>query len=349
MTGDGCQDIGAVRLPDPDAGHGAGDGFGGSDFGSVPPARGANPPDFVPDNVYDSSPPEPEPVFGTLGPAAPVSVLHDGTPAPACEACRGFEPHNSGQCTRTAAHDVSGVKLCPYHNAVRAYVPVLYLADGRGMNHAGVVGTPPERTEQDAGVGTVDALVALADRMNAHTNATPDGPTAPTMPEPGSIAEAFEREIAAIVGEFPDVFESSIPPSEAEPEPRPCVPPRREPVPVPPFMSTDSATRKGMPVASGFLAYFPDAVMLASIVSLVGANKHCGGVLKWDKSKSADEPDAEARHMLDMLRGLPPDPGLEALAHLGHYASKLWRAAADCQRAADVARAAFERGEDWRK
>ena len=49
-----------------------------------------------------------------------------------CEACRGFEPHNAGQCDKPGVHDVSGVKLCSYHNAVRGYVPVLYLADGRG-------------------------------------------------------------------------------------------------------------------------------------------------------------------------------------------------------------------------
>src|SRR5688572_15484766 len=96
--------------------------------------------------------------FGVVDP-----IETDGEHTPACEACRGFEPHNDVQCTRTAAHDVSGVKLCAYHNAVRGYVPVLYLADGRGMNHAGVVGTPPARP--DPGAGAVDALVARAQDM----------------------------------------------------------------------------------------------------------------------------------------------------------------------------------------
>ncbi len=110
-----------------------------------------------------------------------------------------------------------------------------------------------------------------------------------------------------------------------------------EPVPV--FMSTDSATRKLMPVASGVLSYFPDALMCVAWVSRAGNDKHNPGTpLHWDKSKSADEPDAEARHMLDSFRGLPPDPGLEPLGELGHLASKAWRALAHLQRACDEER-----------
>jgi hypothetical protein len=125
---------------------------------------------------------------------------------------------------------------------------------------------------------------------------------------------------------------------------------RLPPVPVPPFMSTDSATRKLMPVASGVLKYFPDSQMLKAWISRVGNDKHNPGEpLHWAKGKSADEPDAEVRHMLDFFRGLPADRGLEPLAHLGHLASKAWRADADLQRACDEARAAYERGEDWRK
>jgi hypothetical protein len=311
------------------------------------------------------------PAYEVVLPATPTDVPEhlSGSesatePSPQCAACKGFEPHNAGQCERPAPYDVSGVKLCSYHNAVRGYVPVLYLADGTGMNHAGVVGAPPDRV--DPGAGAVDALVELAERM-VHT--APAGPayarvpddshdTDDDHPEPGSIAEAFEREIAALVTDIGNAFDSepaafgwsSIPPSEAEPEPRPCTPPPREPVPVPPFMSTDSAVRKLMPVASGVLKYFPDSQMLKAWISRVGNDKHNPGEpMHWAKGKSADEPDAEVRHMLDGFRGAPADPGLEALAHLGHLASKAWRADADLQRACDEARAAFERGEDWRK
>jgi hypothetical protein len=111
---------------------------------------------------------------------------------------------------------------------------------------------------------------------------------------------------------------------------------------VPIFMSTDSAERKLMPVATGVMAYFPDALLLMAFVSRVGNEKHNPGQpLHWAKEKSADEPDAEARHMLDGFRELPPDPGLERLGKLGHKASKAWRAIADLQRACDEERKKF--------
>jgi hypothetical protein len=75
----------------------------------------------------------------------------------------------------------------------------------------------------------------------------------------------------------------------------------------------------------------------------VGNEKHNPGQpLHWDKSKSQDESDAEARHQLDYFRKLPPDPGLEDLEELGHLASKAWRALADLQRACDAKRAEHE-------
>jgi hypothetical protein len=106
-------------------------------------------------------------------------------------------------------------------------------------------------------------------------------------------------------------------------------------------MSTDSATRKLMPIATGCLSYFPDALLLVSWISRVGNEKHNPGEpLHWDKSKSQDEKDAEVRHMLDYFRDVPPDPGLEPLGKLGHLASKAWRALGDLQRACDAERAA---------
>jgi len=108
--------------------------------------------------------------------------------------------------------------------------------------------------------------------------------------------------------------------------------------PTPPvFRSTDSATRKLMPVASGVLAYFPDALMCVAWVSRAGNDKHnAGEPLHWAKEKSTDEPDCEIRHMLDSFRDLPPDPGLEPLGEVGHLASKAWRALAQLQRACDA-------------
>jgi dATP/dGTP diphosphohydrolase, N-terminal len=109
---------------------------------------------------------------------------------------------------------------------------------------------------------------------------------------------------------------------------------------VPPFMSTDSAVRKRMPVASGVLAYFPDALLCVAWISKVGNDKHNPGQpLHWAKEKSTDEPDCEVRHMLDYFRGLEADPGLEPLGELGHLASKAWRALAHLQRECDAERA----------
>src|SRR5581483_10737678 len=80
--------------------------------------------------------------------------------------------------------------------------------------------------------------------------------------------------------------------------------------PVPVFMSTDSNTRKLMPVATGCLQYFPDALLCVSFISRVGNDKHNPGQpLHWAKEKSTDEPDAEVRHLLDHFRGDPADPG----------------------------------------
>lgn len=113
---------------------------------------------------------------------------------------------------------------------------------------------------------------------------------------------------------------------------------------VPVFMSTDSDTRKKMPIATGCVAYFKDALKLVSWVSRVGNDKHnTGEPLHWDKAKSPDEKDAELRHMIDAIEGAPADPGLEELGNLGHLASKAWRALADLQRACDAEREAYEK------
>lgn len=110
---------------------------------------------------------------------------------------------------------------------------------------------------------------------------------------------------------------------------------------IPVFMSDDSAIRKRAPVASGVLAYFPDAIFCVAWVSRVGNDKHNPGEpLHWAKEKSQDEPDCVVRHMLDYYRELPPDPGLEPLGdQIGHLASAAWRALANLQRACDAERA----------
>jgi hypothetical protein len=122
-----------------------------------------------------------------------------------------------------------------------------------------------------------------------------------------------------------------------------CVPrtvPPTDAVPV--FMSRDPAVRKRIPVATGFLKYFTDAIKCVSIVSRVGNEQHNPGQpLHWAKEKSRDEEDAGARHTLDALSGEEQDPALAELDDLGHLSQRAWRAMAALQRACDAKRAAY--------
>ena len=89
------------------------------------------------------------------------------------------------------------------------------------------------------------------------------------------------------------------------------------------------AERKALPLASGVLDYFPDALLVVAEVSRVGNEQHHPGEpLHWDKSKSTDEADALLRHLLD--RGTFDTDGLR---HSGKVA---WRALAMLQRELDA-------------
>lgn len=58
--------------------------------------------------------------------------------------------------------------------------------------------------------------------------------------------------------------------------------------------------RKRTPVYSGVLRYFPLAIQEVARVSLQGNEQHNPGTpLHWDRSKSGDELDALARHLID--------------------------------------------------
>jgi hypothetical protein len=79
--------------------------------------------------------------------------------------------------------------------------------------------------------------------------------------------------------------------------------------------------RKSMPVYSGVLKYFPNALKYVSKVSLAGNQQHHPDKpLHWDKGKSKDHLDALTRHLIDADK--IDDDGL---LHLGKVA---WRALA---------------------
>lgn len=86
--------------------------------------------------------------------------------------------------------------------------------------------------------------------------------------------------------------------------------------------------RKRQPVASGVLAYFPNAILSVANASLVGNEQHNPGQhLHWDMDKSKDEADALLRHLIDHLSGEPIDD--DGVPHLSKVC---WRALALLER-----------------
>lgn len=95
---------------------------------------------------------------------------------------------------------------------------------------------------------------------------------------------------------------------------------------------TTAAVRKGLPIASGCLDYFPDALLAVAELSRIGNDRHNPGQpLHWDRTKSTDEADALLRHLID--RGTFDSDGVR------HSAKVAWRALALLQKEIEAARA----------
>lgn len=68
----------------------------------------------------------------------------------------------------------------------------------------------------------------------------------------------------------------------------------------PAVIPEDSATRKGIPLHTGLLAYFPSALASVAQVSRVCNSKHNPDQpLRWSKENSCDHQDALLRHLID--------------------------------------------------
>jgi len=92
------------------------------------------------------------------------------------------------------------------------------------------------------------------------------------------------------------------------------------------LVSSESESRKSQPVFTGVVKYFPDALKYVSKVSKKGNDQHHSDKpLHWDKSKSTDNEDALARHLIDHSQNPVDEDGL---LHLGKVA---WRALAALQ------------------
>lgn len=86
----------------------------------------------------------------------------------------------------------------------------------------------------------------------------------------------------------------------------------------------DAAKRKSIPLATGLIDYFPDALAAVAELSLIGGQQHNPGkTLFWDRSKSTDHGDCLMRHFLD--RGTLDGDGVR------HSAKVAWRALAMLQ------------------
>jgi hypothetical protein len=86
-------------------------------------------------------------------------------------------------------------------------------------------------------------------------------------------------------------------------------------------LPTDPKERKGFPVCTGVLDYFPDAIAAVAAVSKAGNEQHNPGEpLHWARGKSMDQADTIVRHLME--RGT-----LDTDGHR-HSAKVAWRALA---------------------
>jgi len=86
--------------------------------------------------------------------------------------------------------------------------------------------------------------------------------------------------------------------------------------------------RKGIPVYSGFIKYFPRAILAVARLSKIANDQHNPGQpLHWAKEKATDEPDAIKRHMIDDVLGEAEDTD-----GVLHKTKMAWRAMANLER-----------------
>jgi hypothetical protein len=103
-------------------------------------------------------------------------------------------------------------------------------------------------------------------------------------------------------------------------------------------LPTDAAARKGIPLASGVLDYFPAALAEVARVSKAGNDQHNPGEpIHWARGKSMDQADTIIRHFLE--RGtIDPVDGLR------HSAKLAWRVLALLQLELEADGAPLARG-----
>tara|TARA_Y100001937_G_scaffold95687_1_gene130004 strand:+ start:1779 stop:2114 length:336 start_codon:yes stop_codon:yes gene_type:complete len=90
-------------------------------------------------------------------------------------------------------------------------------------------------------------------------------------------------------------------------------------------LPTNSQERKKIPIYTGVIKYFPDAIAEIARVSYIGSKQHHPeqGVF-WDRDKSKDDLDALTRHLMEA--GKIDSDGIR------HSAKVAWRALANLQK-----------------
>lgn len=90
-------------------------------------------------------------------------------------------------------------------------------------------------------------------------------------------------------------------------------------------MEKNKDKRKQIPIYTGVIKYFPDAIAEIAKVSYAGNQQHHPNKpLHWDRAKSTDELDALMRHLLEA--GKIDNDGMR------HTAKVAWRALANLQK-----------------
>jgi 5'(3')-deoxyribonucleotidase len=102
-------------------------------------------------------------------------------------------------------------------------------------------------------------------------------------------------------------------------------------------LPTDAATRKGIPIFTGVIDYFPNALAEIAAVSKAGNDQHNPGQpLHWARGKSMDHVDTAVRHMME--RGTRDTDGMR------HMAKAAWRCLAELQQECERDGAPVSRG-----
>ncbi len=91
-------------------------------------------------------------------------------------------------------------------------------------------------------------------------------------------------------------------------------------------LTQDSNERKEIPIFSGFISYFPDAMAAVASHSFKSNEKHNPGEpLHWARDKSTDQLDALARHLTEIGMGATLEEKVELLKAV------VWRGMAELQ------------------